>query len=490
MKTYTRKQLSYALSLYLDGALSETEHRELEEYISAHPDAQQELNELRNLQRLFSERPKLKESPAFWTKLSAALKHPQAETETLLPFPRKFVPAVAMAGLVVLVLGGVFLFQNRDQLGEYLSEKSKIVKDVYDQGVLKSSILPLFSNIDKNQVLQFSLLGTLSLDSKQESSLRVDEEAEKGYRIEFGKGKTKQTKPVTVQSFKEEVQLTSNQEKVIDSMLAVMKNRIEASVLVTEHDALVIDPELSKLNRVMVSNIAASLEPPQRVRFNRFLETRDAPYVVSVQQVRRDSRERTRQTLVNIHKAHGFQQFLVVTADTVVYARVDVNIDSIRNEFEAKFRHTPPTMLRADRVMRMLRDRELAAFPRTQTLPRSLQVYGDSQTFSIEIEKEMVAPEVNGHPIDVLPRMRAAARSRPSMRGFGFQFVSPGAGESLSVKFFDESGTAFDSMAPLPSQRYQKKYGPKLDSMMKAMDEKRMKEEAGIRRDRSRRQEE
>ena len=44
MKTYTRKQLSYALSLYLDGALSETEHRELEEYISAHPDAQQELN--------------------------------------------------------------------------------------------------------------------------------------------------------------------------------------------------------------------------------------------------------------------------------------------------------------------------------------------------------------------------------------------------------------------------------------------------------------
>ena len=480
MKTYEGKRLSHALSLYLDGALSETEHRELEEYVSAHPDAQQELNELRNLQRLFSERPKLKEDPAFWTKLSAALKHPQAETETLLPFPRKFVPAVAMAGLVVLVLGGVFMFQNRDQLGEFLSEKSKIVQDVYEQGVLKGSILPLFSNIDKNQVLQFSLLGTLSLDSKQESSLRVDEEAEKGYRIEFGKGKTKQTKPVTLQNFKDEIQLTSNQERVIDSMLAVMKDRIESSVLVTEHDALVIDPELSKLNRVMVSNIAASLEPPQRVRFNRFLETRDAPYVVSVQQVR--SRERTHQMLVNIHKAHGLQQFVVVTADTVLYARVDVNIDSIRNEFEAKFKHMPPMMPRADRVMRMLRDRELAGFPRTQALPRSLQVYGDSQAFTIEIEKEMAAPEIAGHPIDVLPRMRATARSRPLMRGFGFQFVSPGTGESLNVKFFDESGTAFDSMVPLPGQRYQKKYAPKLDSLMKAMDEKRMREEAGVRK--------
>jgi len=487
MKTYTRKQLSHKLSLYLDGALNETELRELEEYISAHPDAQQELNELRNLQRLLVEQPKLKENPAFWAKLSAALKHPQAETETLLPFPRRFVPAVAMAGLVVLVLGGVFLFQNRDQLGEFLSEKSKIVKDVYEQTVLKGSILPLFSDIDKNQVLQFSLLGTLSLDSKQESSLRVDEEAEKGYRIEFGKGKTKQTKPVTVQNFKEEVQLSSKQEKVIDSMLAVMKDRIEASVLISENDALVIDPELSKLNRVMVSNIAASLEPTQRVRFNRFLEIRDAPYMVSVQQIRRDSRERTHQTLVNIHKAHGFQQFLVVTADTVIYAKVDINIDSIRNEFESKFRHMPP---RADRVVRMLRDRELAAFPRTQGLPRSLQVYGDSQTFSIEIEKEMVAPEIVGHPIDVLPRARATARTRPLMRGFGFQFVSPGTGESLSVKVFDESGRAFDSMVPLPGQRYQKTYPPKLDSMMKAMDEKKMREEAGIRQDRRRRQEE
>ncbi len=489
MKTYTRKQLSHALSLYLDGALNETERRELEEYISAHPDAQQELNELRNLERLLADRPKLKENPVFWAKLSAALKHPQAETETILPFPRKFVPAVAMAGIAVLVLGGVFLFQNRDQLGEFFSEKSKIVKDVYEQGVLKGSILPLFSDIDKNQVLQFSLLGTLSLDSKQESSLRVDEEAEKGYRIEFGKGKTKQTKPVTVQNFKEEVQLSSKQEKVIDSMLAVMKDRIEASVLVSENDALVIDPELSKLNRVMVSNIAASLEPTQRVRFNRFLETRDAPYMVSVQQVRRDSRERTRQTLVNIHKAHGFQQFLVVTADTVIYAKVDINIDSIRNEFEAKFRHMPPMMPRADRVMRMLRDRELAAFPRTRALPRSLQVYGDSQAFSIEIEKEMVAPEITGHSIDVLPRMRATARSRPSMRGFGFQFVSPGTGESLSVKFFDESGRAFDSMVPLPGQRYQKTYPPKLDSLMKAMDEKRMREESGLPQDRRRQEE-
>ncbi|MEK6565361.1 MAG: hypothetical protein AABZ41_01510, partial [Bacteroidota bacterium] len=150
-------------------------------------------------------------------------------------------------------------------------------------------------------------------------------------------------------------------------------------------------------------------------------------------------------------------------------------------------RHMPP---RADRVVRMLRDRELASFPRTQGLPRSLQVYGDSQTFSIEIEKEMVAPEINGHPIDVLPRVRATARTRPLMRGFDFQFVSPGIGESLSVKFFDESGRAFDSMVPLPGQRYQKKYPPKLDSMMKSMDEKKMREEAGLQQDRRRRQEE
>jgi hypothetical protein len=237
----------------------------------------------------------------------------------------------------------------------------------------------------------------------------------------------------------------------------------------------------------MVSNIAASLEPPQRVRFNKFLEVRDAPYVVKMEQVRKASR---RHTLVNIHKPHGFQQFLVVTSDTVIYAKVDINIDSIRNEFEMKFRQMPPMMPRADRVVRMLRDRELAGFPRSQALPRSLQVYGDSQAFSIEIEKDLIAPEVVGHPIDVLPRIRATTRSRPLMRGFGFQFVSPGTGESLSVKVFGESGTTFDSSVPLPGQPYQKKYGPKLDSIMKAMDEKRIKEEAGVRQERRRRQKE
>ncbi|HLF19305.1 MAG TPA: hypothetical protein VI704_00810, partial [Bacteroidota bacterium] len=430
--------------------------------------------ELKALQKLLAERKKLNEDSAFWTRLSEELRQRTAEHENLLPFPRKFMPAVAALGVAALIVGSVVVFQNRSQLEEFISEKSKIVQNAYEEGVLKGSILPLFSDIDKNQVLQFALFGTLPLDAKEETSLRVDEEAEKGYRIELGKRATK-TKAVTVQDLQREVDLTDAQSKVIDSMLTMMKARIEASVLVSENDALVIDPELPKMNRVMVSNIAASLEPGQRVRFNHFLEVRDAPYVVSTDKAPRMRKEEMFQ---NIHRPHRSDHFVIVTADTVMVSRMELDIDSIRQSFEMQVRHLQPMIPRADRLVRKLAERELAAFPRTPTMPRSLQVYGDSEVFSIEIEKEMIPPEGGQRHIEVLPRMRAATRNRPLMRGFGFQFVSPGGSESLSVKFFDESGNAFDSMVHYPPTRVQKRYPPKLDSLLRSMEQKQLQEEA------------
>ncbi len=472
MKRFSPKELSYKLSLYLDDTLSAEAKKELEEYLESNDYARRELQSLKALRELLAGQGKLKEDPAFWTRLSVVLAHSNTERESALPFPRKFIPAAASVLALALVVVGLVIFQNRIPLGEFISQKSKIVQEAYEQGVLKGSILPLFTDIDKNQVLQFALFGSLPLDTKSETALQVDEEAEKGYRIELGKTPVK-SKQVTVRDLQREVQLTDAQSKTIDSMLIEMKKRIESSILVAENDALVIDPELPKLNRVMVSNIAASLEPQQRVRFNRFLEVRDAPYTVSTQTA---PRVRTGGMFRNIHRPHRSDRFVVVTPDTVLVQTIELNIDSIRQSVELQFRHMPPMMPRADRILRRLAERELAAFPRTPTMPRSFQVYGDSEVFSIEIEKEMVTQEKGQMHIEVLPRIRATARTRPLMRGFGFQFVSPGSSESLNVRVFDES--TFDSMMHFPPPRYQKRYPPKLDSLMRVMEQRRIQEEA------------
>ncbi|MBI4429686.1 MAG: hypothetical protein HY562_11270 [Ignavibacteriales bacterium] len=186
-------------------------------------------------------------------------------------------------------------------------------------------------------------------------------------------------------------------------------------------------------------------------------------------------RERKRELLPDIHRPHRSEKFVIVTPETVLVSAIELNIDSIRQSFEMHFRHMPPMIPRADRILRRLAERELAAFPRTPTMPRSFQVYGDSQVFSIEIEKEMATPEIGRMHIEVLPRMRTATRTRPAMRGFGFQFVAPGGTESLNVKVFDES--SFDSMMHYPPLRYQKRYPPKLDSLMRVMEQRRLREQ-------------
>src|SRR3970282_784912 len=98
MKDYSKKELFRKLSLFLDGALSADESNELEEYLASHPEAREELQELKALQKLLAERQNLKEDSAFWTRLSEQLRHRTAEHEGLLPFPRRFMPAVAALG--------------------------------------------------------------------------------------------------------------------------------------------------------------------------------------------------------------------------------------------------------------------------------------------------------------------------------------------------------------------------------------------------------
>ncbi|MBI3004997.1 MAG: hypothetical protein HYY49_06225 [Ignavibacteriales bacterium] len=472
MKQYSKKELSKKLSLYIDGELSESEKQNVDALLASDEATRRELNELKTLQNLILTQPKLQEDGAFWARLSSHLAHRAAEQEGLLPIPRRFIPVAAGIGVLALAAVGIVLFQNRSQLEEFISEKSKIVQEAYEEGVLKGSILPLFSDINKNQVLQFALFGSLPLDAKSETSLQVDEEAEKGYRIELGKTPVK-AKTVTIRDLQREVDLTDAQTKTIDSMLTMMKRRIESSVLVAENDALVIDPDLPKMNRVMVSNIAASLEPGQRVRFNHFLEVRDAPYLVSTQKAPRMKRE---EMFRNIHRPHRSEKFVIVTPETVLISKMELNIDSIRSAFEEHIRNMPPMMPRADRIVRKLAERELAAFPRSSTM-RSFQVYGDSQVFSIEIEKDVLTPEMGQLQIEVLPRIRATTRSRPLMRGFGFHFVAPGGPESLDVKFFDES--SFDSMMHYVPPRYQKRYPPKLDSLMRIMEQRQIQEAAG-----------
>ena len=219
MKKMIKDKLDVMLSQYVDGVLSEKEKQQVESLLAADASARQQVAELKNLKILLASQPQLNPDIGFWTRFAVAMDEEKEEEHNLLPFPRKFLPAITVMVSVLVVVMGTLAIHNRMQFAQFLSTKSQAVREVYLNKILQGSLLPLFSKVDKERALQFSLFGTLQLDDKSETALRVDEQSEKGYRIEVGNNLKSKTKSVTFDRFVAEVKPSAHQKKIIDSLL-------------------------------------------------------------------------------------------------------------------------------------------------------------------------------------------------------------------------------------------------------------------------------
>ena len=197
MKGMSHSNLIKRLSSYLDGTLTDREQQELEEYLAGHPEARRELEQLRGVSKLVGNQKRLEPDPLFWSKLSRRLDETRGERENLLPFPRKYLPIAATLCAVAVLMVGLLVVRQRVPVFRFLQDTTKEVQQAYEDNILKGTILPLFSGIDKDQVLQFAMFGTLPLDSESKTVLRVDKERGSDYSIEVGEPESP-TRPVTV----------------------------------------------------------------------------------------------------------------------------------------------------------------------------------------------------------------------------------------------------------------------------------------------------
>ncbi len=458
MKSMTEQELSYKLSLYLDGELADGEQKELEEYLTLHPEAGKELRELRTMKQLLVSRNSLPSNIGFWTRLSVALDRLKAEEQNLLPFPKRFLPIVTAAGVVSMVVVGMILFQVKGSLFDYVSRKSEQVQQVYEASFLKGAIAPLLSNLNKDKVLQFALFGTLSLDEKSETALRVDETAEKGYRIEFGKPAEQKMPSLTVRQFYDEIKPTRSQELVIDSVLRLTRKQLESCVLVAENQALAIDPGLPQLGRMTVSSIAASLEPVQRARFERLLHSRNAPYSVVSSMAKASHPE---EVFGKLRRPNRSDRFVILTPDTLVMRQLEFNIDSLREETLRGL----PRMNMTFNFERFAQQLQRLAGQRHTVVVGSqpMRVQGDKHSFSFEFDtNEKEIPEFDGIVQMVRPRL-----PRPQI--FLFHSKTNGEEETFVTDTL-EPLMRIDSMPGYTIVGKPKSYGPKLDSLMRRID--------------------
>jgi hypothetical protein len=407
MKKMKNEKLDALLSQYVDGVLSEKEAREVESLLAVDASARQHVAELKNLKHLLSSQPPLNPDIGFWTRFAVAMDEQKEEERNLLPFPRKFLPAITVMVTAIVVVLGTLVIQNRMQFVQFLSTKSQAVREVYQNKILQGSLLPLFSKVDKERALQFSLFGTLQLDDKSETALRVDEQSEKGYRIEVGNNLKSKTKSVTFDRFVAEVKPTAGQKIIIDSLLELTGRRIESSVLIGENNTMAIAPDLPKLNRQMVTNIASCLEPLQRVNFERLLEANNAPYSVKAKSTRMGRAEKYFQ---HIPKFPQGDRFVIISPDTMMYSQIHIDFDSLQRHMEENF---IAVRIRRDAMLKKIMAREFQRIPRNVHLPIPDQIFNGDKFLSVEINVPGEEESQQQMHVVVQPRFRK-------------QFLAPG----------------------------------------------------------------
>ncbi|MEX1139503.1 MAG: hypothetical protein WEB33_11010 [Bacteroidota bacterium] len=424
------QRVSLLLFLAVDGTLDENQKRELEELLAANPEVAQELRERKALKELLHDRRAVSPNPYFWTRLSQAIDAQKEEERNLLPFPRKYLPVASAMGILAFVALGVTVFVQREPLLQYLSERSAVVQEVYESSILKGAVMPLFANIGNDDVLQYALFGTLPLDKESETALRVDEGIAEGYRIEVGLTGEQVRPRVTVHELLEEVRPSMVQAVKIDSVLGEARKLIEQAVFYSENNALAIDPELTRLNRVVLTRIAAVLAPAQRDRFDKFLQRRNASYAIAAGH--RDTPIPPDVPMGHLVVPHQPKDFIVITPDSFTVAVLNLNVDSIMR---------PGTMVRTrfpdmERKLEMLMRSRAVSAPsvhQSKGLSRSpVRVVGETDMIKIELDAEFMAKEAEEARVVVQPRGQRDKFFRFEFRT-GVEGIAPVIPESPEV---------------------------------------------------------
>lgn len=394
-------RVSFLLSLAVDDSLDDAQKRELQEILASHPEIAGELRERKALKNLLQARRTVPPDPYFWTRLSHAIDAKKDEGKDLLPFPRRYLPLVSILGVVAFVALGVTLFIQREPLLQYLSEQSAVVQDAYESSILKGAVMPLFANIGNDDVLQYALFGTLPLDKESETALRVDEGSADGYRIEVGLTAEQVRPKVTVHELLAEVRPSVVQAVKIDSVLGDARRQIERAVFYSENNALAIDPELTRLNRVVLRRIASILAPAQRERFDKFLVARNASYAIASGDL--EAPIPPDAEMAPIPPSHP-RDFIVITSDSFAVAELNFNIDSIIRPGITVRSRIPDMERKLEMLVRSQAVRAPAGHPSKGFTRSPVRVIGETDMIKIELDAEFMAKKAEELQVVVQPR--------------------------------------------------------------------------------------
>lgn len=399
MNVIDTKELDRIITLYLDGELDSDAVKAFEEYIATHPTVARDVDVLRLAKRSLKEGKRIPHNDWFWLRLSNTIDRSESRRKR---FPARFRSAASLAAVaaVTISLIGIVYLKDAPLYQSYFRDKKNQLQNTLMQG----NIIPFFSHLDKNDVLNFALFGSLPLDSANGTALTVKNDEHDGAQIEIVRDRSGQRlPPVTVKEFYANVGLHAEHERqFVDSMLETYTRKLQASVLVSDKNEIAINEQLADLNRTMVSSIAASLKPTQRARLQRLLLERQAPYaVVSITEPKLEPHE-LRQRLPKLPAGN---RYVVISKDTVGFAEMTMDVEAInerlRRQAIAEQQMMAERMFKEFAEMqRQFENNIVISGPDNNTI----RVFSTDKVFQINLQPPGTAPSYGGMVEVVRPR--------------------------------------------------------------------------------------
>jgi len=267
MKKYnTDKEL---LSAYIDGELSQSEKKLIEEKIKSSLELQKELSDLKRLKELTSSSmERISDSPFFETRLFANLK---SESRTKLNI-KKWLPISALT-LITLGLMAILKF-NPNLLNNLIeTQKSNIV------GFYKQNLQPLLyaADLTNEDIFNFALYQELPLDSANQQVLKLGYNPAGTEYFEI-KNASDLKHVNNLQKFVVALELNDQETEMIDSIIGSYSEDISGLVLVNDKNSVAINPNIWNTRKIILADILAFAKKHAGNNYSKILPTQVAQF--------------------------------------------------------------------------------------------------------------------------------------------------------------------------------------------------------------------
>jgi hypothetical protein len=312
MKKYnTDKEL---LSAYIDGELSQTEKKLIEEKIKSSLELQKELSDLKRLKELTSSSiDRISESPFFETRLFANL---NADKSNKINY-KKWIPITSLT-LVTIVLMAVLKF-NPNLLNNLIEEqKSNIV------GFYKQNLQPLLyaADLTNEDIFNFALYQELPLDSANQQVLKLGYDTAGTEYFEI-KNASAFKQVNNLQKFATALELNDEELDMIDSIIGSYSEEISALVLVNDKNSVAINPNIWNTRKIILADILAFAKKHAGNNYSKILPIQVAQFD-----------DRSIANWVNEAKSLQDDQYIFCTPDSIFRDSFEFDITEFSKNME------------------------------------------------------------------------------------------------------------------------------------------------------------